>query len=58
MLLVIDNYDSFTFNLVQYYGQLGVTQRIFRNNEITPAPALRAGRLEILHPESALHPRR
>jgi anthranilate synthase/aminodeoxychorismate synthase-like glutamine amidotransferase len=40
VLLVIDNYDSFTFNLVQYYGQLGVTQRIFRNNEITPAEAL------------------
>ncbi|MGA3008074.1 MAG: aminodeoxychorismate/anthranilate synthase component II [Opitutaceae bacterium] len=40
MLLVIDNYDSFTFNLVQYFGQLGVEQRIFRNNEITPAQAL------------------
>lgn len=40
MLLVIDNYDSFTFNLVQYFGQLGVTQRVFRNNEITPAEAL------------------
>ena len=40
MLLVIDNYDSFTYNLVQYFGQLGVEQRIFRNNEITPAEAL------------------
>ncbi|MEO6874606.1 MAG: aminodeoxychorismate/anthranilate synthase component II [Opitutaceae bacterium] len=40
MLLVIDNFDSFTFNLVQYFGQLGVTQRVFRNNEITPAQAL------------------
>jgi anthranilate synthase/aminodeoxychorismate synthase-like glutamine amidotransferase len=40
MLLVIDNFDSFTYNLVQYFGQLGVTQRIFRNNEITPAQAL------------------
>jgi anthranilate synthase/aminodeoxychorismate synthase-like glutamine amidotransferase len=40
VLLVIDNYDSFTFNLVQYFGQLGVAQRIFRNNEITPAQAL------------------
>ncbi len=40
MLLVIDNFDSFTFNLVQYFGQLGVEQRVFRNNEITPAQAL------------------
>ena len=40
VLLVIDNYDSFTYNLVQYFGQLGVEQRIFRNNEITPAQAL------------------
>lgn len=40
MLLVIDNFDSFTFNLVQYFGQLGVEQRVFRNNEITPQEAL------------------
>jgi len=40
VLLVIDNFDSFTFNLVQYFGQLGVEQRLFRNNEITPAEAL------------------
>lgn len=39
VLLVIDNYDSFTFNLVQYFGQLGVTMRIFRNDQITPAEA-------------------
>jgi anthranilate synthase/aminodeoxychorismate synthase-like glutamine amidotransferase len=40
MLLVIDNYDSFTFNLVQYFGVLGVEQRVYRNDQITPAEAL------------------
>jgi anthranilate synthase/aminodeoxychorismate synthase-like glutamine amidotransferase len=40
VLLVIDNYDSFTYNLVQYFGQLGVEQRVFRNDEITPEEAL------------------
>ena len=35
MLLVIDNYDSFTYNLVQYLGELGAAMRIFRNDEIT-----------------------
>ena len=38
--MVIDNYDSFTFNLVQYFGQLGVNQQIYRNDQITPAEAL------------------
>ncbi|MGH8018705.1 MAG: anthranilate synthase component II [Opitutaceae bacterium] len=40
MLLVIDNYDSFTYNLVQYFGQLGMEQRVFRNSEITAEEAL------------------
>jgi anthranilate synthase component 2 len=35
MLLMIDNYDSFTYNLVQYLGELGVDVRVFRNDEIT-----------------------
>ncbi len=34
MLLMIDNYDSFTYNLVQYFGELGVDIRVFRNDEI------------------------
>jgi anthranilate synthase/aminodeoxychorismate synthase-like glutamine amidotransferase len=41
VLLVIDNYDSFTFNLVQYFGQLGVNMRIFRNDELTAAEAVK-----------------
>jgi anthranilate synthase/aminodeoxychorismate synthase-like glutamine amidotransferase len=40
VLLVIDNYDSFTYNLVQYFGQLGVNQRVVRNDRITPLEAL------------------
>ena len=35
MLLLIDNYDSFTYNLVQYLGELGADVRVFRNDEIT-----------------------
>ena len=35
MLLMIDNYDSFTFNLVQYFGELGEEVRVARNDEIT-----------------------
>jgi para-aminobenzoate synthetase component 2 len=35
MLLMIDNYDSFTYNLVQYLGELGANIRVFRNNKIT-----------------------
>ncbi|MDQ6959387.1 MAG: aminodeoxychorismate/anthranilate synthase component II [Mariprofundaceae bacterium] len=34
MILVIDNYDSFTFNLVQYLGELGETPEVFRNDKI------------------------
>ncbi|MBF0379374.1 MAG: aminodeoxychorismate/anthranilate synthase component II [Magnetococcales bacterium] len=35
MLLMIDNYDSFTYNLVQYFGQLGAIVEVFRNDAIT-----------------------
>ena len=37
MLLMIDNYDSFTFNPVQYFGELGEEVRVFRNDEIDVA---------------------
>lgn len=45
MLLMIDNYDSFTYNLVQYFGELGVDVRVFRNDEIGVAD------IEALAPE-------
>jgi anthranilate synthase/aminodeoxychorismate synthase-like glutamine amidotransferase len=35
MVLVIDNYDSFTYNLVQYLGELGAEVRVFRNDAVT-----------------------
>ena len=35
MLVVIDNYDSFTYNLVQYLGELGAELRVFRNDHVT-----------------------
>jgi anthranilate synthase component 2 len=34
-LLMVDNYDSFTFNIVQYFGELGAEVEVFRNDEIT-----------------------
>jgi para-aminobenzoate synthetase component 2 len=37
MILVIDNYDSFTFNLVQYLGEMGQELKVFRNDAITTA---------------------
>jgi anthranilate synthase component 2 len=40
MLLMIDNYDSFTYNLVQYFGELGCDVKVFRNDEITVAQAM------------------
>jgi len=37
MILMIDNYDSFTYNLVQYLGELGADMRVYRNDQITVA---------------------
>lgn len=39
MLLMIDNYDSFTYNLVQYFAELGQETVVYRNDEITPEQA-------------------
>tara|TARA_R110002111_G_scaffold130177_1_gene195003 strand:- start:690 stop:1280 length:591 start_codon:yes stop_codon:yes gene_type:complete len=40
MLLIIDNYDSFTFNLVHYFQELGATTRVIRNDAMSAAEAL------------------
>jgi len=45
MLLMIDNYDSFTYNIVQYFGQLGEDVRVYRNDKITIAE------IEAINPE-------
>ena len=45
MLLMIDNYDSFTYNLVQYFGELGVEVQVYRNDQIT------IGQMEKLNPD-------
>jgi anthranilate synthase component 2 len=41
MLVLIDNYDSFTYNLVHYLGELGATCRVFRNDKVTVAEVLK-----------------
>lgn len=43
MILVIDNYDSFTYNLVQYIGELGAETVVFRNDEISAGEAVALG---------------
>jgi anthranilate synthase/aminodeoxychorismate synthase-like glutamine amidotransferase len=45
MLLMIDNYDSFTYNLVQYFGELGEDVRVYRNDKVT------LEEIEALHPQ-------
>ncbi|HOB60979.1 MAG TPA: aminodeoxychorismate/anthranilate synthase component II [Candidatus Competibacteraceae bacterium] len=45
MLLMIDNYDSFTYNLVQYFGELGEDVQVYRNDQISTAD------IAALHPE-------
>ena len=45
MLVMIDNYDSFTYNLVQYFGELGAEVKVFRNDQVTIAE------IEALNPQ-------
>jgi len=50
-LLMIDNYDSFTYNIVQYFGELGAEVEVFRNDEISVADiAARAPDLLVVSP--------
>jgi len=48
MMLVIDNYDSFTYNLVQYLGEMNVEMQVHRNDQIT------LEQIEALQPERIL----
>ena len=48
LILVVDNYDSFTWNLVHYLRELGSTVRVERNDALTPAEALASGATAIL----------
>ena len=48
MVFVLDNYDSFTYNLVQYLGELGAEVEVYRNDELT------VEQVEALHPERIL----
>jgi anthranilate synthase/aminodeoxychorismate synthase-like glutamine amidotransferase len=48
MILMIDNYDSFTYNLVQYLGELGADVRVYRNDQITVAEIERLAPTQIV----------
>jgi anthranilate synthase component 2 len=48
MILVLDNYDSFTYNLVQYVGELGAEPVVYRNDALTPAQAIGLGPAAII----------
>ena len=50
MLLMIDNYDSFTYNVVQYLGELGADVKVIRNDEMTVAE------IEALNPNALSSP--
>ena len=57
MIVMIDNYDSFTYNLVQYLGELGAEVQVFRNDQISvdAVAALKPG-LDALHALAAAFP--
>ena len=47
MILMIDNYDSFTYNLVQYFGELGQELRVVRNDALTLQDIEEIGRAHV-----------
>ena len=50
MLLVIDNYDSFTYNLVHYAQELGAKTKVVRNDEISVSDAISIGAMAFCFP--------
>jgi anthranilate synthase component II len=57
MLLVIDNYDSFTYNLVQYLGEMGVELRVYRNDQLGLDEALAMAPKQVLISPGPCSPR-
>ena len=52
MLLMIDNYDSFTYNLVQYFAELGEEVRVFRNDEIAVDEISKLKKIQLIKVET------
>ena len=57
MILLIDNFDSFTYNIYQYLGILGAKVKVVRNNAITPQEALALEPTHIVISPGPGHPR-
>ena len=51
MLLMIDNYDSFTYNVVQYLGELGAEVKVVRNDELSVEQIRGWGWTQFIHPD-------
>ena len=47
MIVLIDNYDSFTFNLVHYFGDLGAAVRVHRNDKVTVGAVMAPARASV-----------